>query len=88
MRNTKEEIIKVKKGRFKGMDFRLEGVIDDDLPYLASQGNWAAKNAINIDGYKIQDVPFYYGKVDNLGYVISLHDLGTKPKTTFVMPRY
>lgn len=88
MRNTKEEIVIVKKGRFKGQEFRLEGVIDEDLPFLASQGNYAAKNALEIDKYTLQDVPFFYGKIGSLGYVISQHDLGVKPKTAFVMPRY
>ncbi len=82
------EVIKVKYGRFKGQDFRVEGIIDDDLPFLAANGNWAARNAINIDKYTLQNLPFYYGKIGALGYIISEEDLGVRPKTTYVMPHY
>lgn len=93
MRNPKEELIIVKKGRFKGQEFWVEGIIDEDLPYLASKGNMAAHNAITIEKYTLKDVPFYYGKIRDengirLGYILSLHDMGTRPKTAFVMPKY
>lgn len=88
MRNQKEEIVTIKYGRFGGEEFRIEGVITQPLPYLASLGNWAARNALEIDGYTDDHAPFYYGKIDNLGYVISEKDIGQKPLTTFVMPQY
>ncbi len=79
----KNTIIVVKDGRFKGEEFRLEANIEDmderihsDLPTLASRGNWAAINAINIDKYKYEDAPFFYGKIGSLGYIISGKDLG------------
>jgi hypothetical protein len=71
-----------------GQEFRIEGIIEQSLPMLASQGNWAARNALEIDGYTIDHAPFYYGKVGSLGYVLSEKDIGIKPKTTFVMPKY
>ena len=79
-----EELIKIKHGRFKGQLFRVEGLIQDirsgggteDLHELAFDGNWAAKNAIEIDKYSIENKPFYYGKIGALGYIISAKDLG------------
>ncbi len=79
----KGEEIRVKGGRFKDALFRIEANIIElkgwganDLPTLASKGNWAAINAIQIDNYKYTDAPFYYGKIDSLGYIISGKDLG------------
>lgn len=76
-----DEIIKVKSGRHKGLDYRVEAPLSkmpgsNHLPDLVSQGNWAAHNAIEIDKYTIADEPFYYGKIDGLGYIISAKDLG------------
>lgn len=49
---------------------------EESLAMLAVQGNMAARNAIDIDHYTIDDRPFYYGKIDHLGYIISAKDLG------------
>ena len=74
--------ITVKKGRFKGEVFEMEADIEDmpggnmGLPFLASQGNFAARNALQIDEYTFMDAPFYYGKIGSLGYIISGKDLG------------
>ncbi|MCP6727371.1 MAG: hypothetical protein KJI69_05180 [Patescibacteria group bacterium] len=85
MEDIRDKIVTVKNGRFKGEEFRIEDDINDmeprmrggtDLPTLAMRGNWAAKNALQIDKYTIDDAPFYYGKIGALGYVISKHDLG------------
>jgi len=75
------KIIIIKSGRFKGKKFRVEGTLEEIggstcLVELASQGNFAAKNALYYDGYKHNDAPFYYGKIDDLGYIISKKDLG------------
>lgn len=46
------------------------------LPYLATfGGNWAARNAMEVDKYTIDDAPFYYGKIGSLGYIIAEKDL-------------
>ncbi len=52
--NKEIEIIKVKSGRFAGESFKVEGLVDDILPYLATKGNMAAKNALDIDEYTIK----------------------------------
>lgn len=85
MRNNNPTILTVQKGRFQGKEFRMENDIVDmpryfsdfpnDLPTLATGGNWAAINAIKVDGYKVNDAPFYYGKIGSLGYIISHEDL-------------
>lgn len=80
-----EEKVKIKNGRFKGDNFRIEGLIkdicgDDCLPSLACKGNFAANNALEIDKYTVDDEPFYYGKIGSLGYIISSNDLGIKVK--------
>ena len=77
--------IKVKRGRFKGKIFKLEGLIEDvcgdnSLAVLCCRGNYAAKNAFDIDKYTVYDEPFYYGKIGSLGYIISAKDLGIKIK--------
>ena len=85
---TMKKKIKIKSGRFAGREFKLEGTIaevcgDNCLPLLAMQGNWAAKNACDIDGYNVYDEPFYYGKIGGLGCILSAKDLGLdlKPMT-------
>lgn len=80
----KKKTIKIKKGRLKGESFKLEGELTevfghdgDSLAYLATAGNnWAARNALEIDNYTIDDAPFYYGKIGSLGYILSAKDLG------------
>lgn len=66
----------IKRGRFKGETFKIEGKIEDIfkedcLPLIASTGNLAAINALEIDNYKYTDAPFYYGKIRALGYILS-----------------
>jgi len=69
--------VKIKRGRFKGETFDVEGTIGEvmgtnDLPGLALfRGNWAAKNALEKDNYNIDDAPFFYGKIGGLGYILS-----------------
>lgn len=81
MKNKMQEVV-VQAGRFKGKTFLLEAEIGDmpghenSLPMLAISGNWAAINALEIDKYTVADEPFYYGKIDSLGYIISKKDLG------------
>ncbi len=82
-----EKII-VKNGRHKGKEFLVEGWVDQDLVELAEMGNMAALNAVQKDKYTLQDLPFFYGKIDGFGYVISKEDLGELPKTVYVMPKY
>ena len=71
------ETVKIKHGRFKGKLFEIEGTIkevlrNDCLPELAFfKGNYPAVNAIEIDKYTVDDEPFYYGKIGNLGYILS-----------------
>ncbi len=72
--------IKIIGGRFKDKIFKLEGTVqevcgDSSLPMLASRGNYAALNAMEIDKYKHDDAPFYYGKIGGLGYIIAKKDL-------------
>lgn len=73
--------IKIAKGRFKDEEYRFDGLIDEmgygttDLPSIAFLGNWAAINALKIDKYKVDDRPFYYGKIGALGYILSHEDL-------------
>ena len=55
---------------------KIEGTIydvfgEDVLPMIASKGNPAAINALEVDGYKYTDAPFYYGKIGSLGYILS-----------------
>lgn len=82
MRNMEPTEILVACGRFKGKIFWMENELKDmpggvtSLAQLAAKGNWAAKNALFIDKYKEDDGPFYYGKIDSLGYIISKYDLG------------
>lgn len=76
-----KDIVIVKRGRFAGKEFVLEddidnmrapdGILGGGLAYLACTGNWAARNALEIDKYTISNAPFYYGKIGNLGYIIS-----------------
>lgn len=78
--NSDKEVT-VQSGRFKGETFRIEATIDDmegapvTLEQIANR-NWAARNALDIDGYTEADKPFYYGKIGSLGYIISAKDLG------------
>lgn len=67
-----EEKKEIKKGRLKGQLCRVDNSVkvDDCLPLLMNQGNWATKNAIEIDGFTIKNAPFIYVKVDGLGYII------------------
>jgi len=73
--------VKIVNGIHKGLIFKLEGTIeevlgDSDLVGLAFfKGNMAAKNAIEENKYTYDDAPFYYGKIDSLGYIISKKDL-------------
>ena len=84
MEDIRNKKVTVQQGRFKGQEFVIEDDIDNmspspagtDLPSLSCYGNLAAKNALEIDKYTIDDAPFYYGKIENLGYIISKHDLG------------
>jgi len=75
------EVIIVQNGRHKGKEFHLESDIrelpggEESLAFLALNGNISAQNAIDIDGYTYHDKPFYYGKIDGLGYIISHKDL-------------
>ena len=71
---------KVVNGRHVGETFLVEGTIqevcgDDCLPSIAMQGNWAARNALDIDEYLYEDRPFYYGKIAGLGFIIAEKDL-------------
>lgn len=75
--------VRIKGGRFKGKTFLLENEISkmsesktSCLATLACEGNMAALNAIEIDKYTLNDAPFYYGKIDSLGYIISGKHLG------------
>lgn len=68
----------VKNGYCKGLEFILEGPIESVLgpgklsEHLAVP---AALQALTLGGYNDDDAPFYYGKVNHLGYIISHHDL-------------
>ena len=78
---------------FKEKKILIEGNIEDvwghqpgygkvDLPYLAAvKGNPAAINACDRENYTIDDAPFYYGKVGQLGYIISHKDFKFKEET-------
>lgn len=74
MAKTKQPAFRIKKGRLKGELFIPEGTLEEvfgegaDLPTLASRGNPTAINALEIDGYRLEQEPFYYGKVNGLGY--------------------
>ena len=61
----------------RGKEFIPEFIIDC-LPMAACQGNWAARNALKIEGYKVEDAPFWYGKVGAFGYVFAEKHLTTK----------
>ena len=84
MENIKNKTVTVQHGRFKGEEFRIEDDIANmppqgggtDLSSLTMGGNWAAKNALEVDKYVTEDAPFYYGKIGSLGYINSKHDLG------------
>jgi hypothetical protein len=53
----------------------IPGYGKPDLPYLACfKGNPAAINAMEREGYKFDDGPFYYCKMGALGYIISEKD--------------
>lgn len=75
--------VKITNGRFKGKTFEIEGTIKevfgtDCLPELdCVKGIIAAKNAIDIDKYTIEDEPFYYGKINHLGYILSHKEFET-----------
>lgn len=76
---------KVTSGRLKGAEFDVEGPVLDVcgsncLVTLAlSQGNFAALNAIRLDGYTVNDGPFYYGKIGGMGYIIAEQDFAPQP---------
>lgn len=70
---------------FRDQSLMVEGSLEDvigsipgygkpDLCYLAMKGNRAAINALDRENYKINDAPFYYAKMGNLGYFISHKD--------------
>jgi len=68
--------MKIKKGRFRGKEFKIEGTIkdvlgDEDLGRLILKGNMAAYSAIMRGDYTIDDAPFYYGKIGILGFILS-----------------
>ena len=84
MEDIKNKTVTVQHGRFKEKAFCIEDDIANmppqgggtDLPSLAMGGNWAARDALEIDKYVVTDAPFYYGKIGGLGHIISKHDLG------------
>lgn len=68
----------VKDCKFKkinGCEFIVEFKVKELLVDLMFAGNWAARNAIEIEEYKFNDSPFYYGKIGDLGYIISEKNL-------------
>ena len=87
MKDVKDKTFIVNRpGRLDGHKIRIEDYIKNIpdypayarncLPTLMSMGNWAAKNALEIEKYTIDDAPFLYGKIGNLGYIVSEKDLG------------
>jgi len=78
------EKLEVVAGVFKGNTFRVEvdirnmpgwGKGHGSLAMLSSNGVMAATQALDVNGYNYQDAPFYYGKMGNLGYILSHFDL-------------
>lgn len=68
----------IKEGYCEGLEIEIEGEIGDvmhstQLSHL--EGVPAVMQAMGLGGYKQADEPFYYGKIDRLGYVISHGDL-------------
>lgn len=66
----KYRVVGAKQQQCNGKIFRAEFLVDC-LPEEACKGNFAARNALDIEGYKHTDAPFFYGKVDALGYVFA-----------------
>jgi len=77
------EEIEVAEGVFKGNTYMVEEDIrnmdgwgnHDSLAMLAAQGNMAALQALEVNEYNYEDAPFYYGKIGNLGYILSHFDI-------------
>ena len=74
----------LRKGRLKGKIITIDKSVaamggysgsGGSLPVLAIMGNMAAYNAIVLDGYTDKEGPFYYGKIEYLGYIVSEKDL-------------
>lgn len=70
----------IQRGYLAGMPFELEGAISDvmgidSLQRLVEHGNMAAMVSISRGKYTQEDAPFYYGKIENLGYIVSHDDL-------------
>jgi len=63
----------------RGREFVPEFIVEC-LPAEACKGNWAARNALDIEGYTISDAPFWYGKVGALGYIYSEKHLNQNPE--------
>lgn len=61
---------KVRQADLRGKEFIPEFIIQC-LPTAAFQGNMAAENALDIEQYKFEDAPFWYGRVGAFGYVIA-----------------
>ena len=82
MKDVRNKKFKIKKGYLKDKEILIEGTLEDIyrcetdlLTAYFKHGNMAALIAINQGGYSPKDEPFCYGKVVNLGYVVSLSEL-------------
>lgn len=72
--------MEIQRGYLARLPFELEASTKelfgtDDLAGLIAKGNMAAVGALNRGKYKPHDAPFYYGKIENLGFIVSHADL-------------
>lgn len=76
--------MRVAKGYLGGQEFELEdelGKVMSSGLISCNPGNPACMMAMAAGGYTNDNLPFYYGKVENLGYVVSHEDLYGTPQS-------
>jgi len=68
----------VKQGYARGFEFEREGLIAEVLgsdQLVDLDGLPVMIQAMALGAYEQSDEPFYYGKINHLGYIISHRDL-------------
>lgn len=80
--------VTIRHGYLKGREYEIvDRTVNipngsDALMEMMSHGNMAAMKAMIEGAYGTDDAPFYYGKINQLGYIVSHSDIYDKMRTT------